>query len=292
MAIFHCQAKAISRATGRSATAAAAYRAAVKIKDDRTGEVFDFTGKQGVMQRIMIFPTGCSGMSRAALWNAAEQAEKRKDAKVAREWELAIPVELSAGARIRLAVDFGRELVRRYSVAADVCIHAPSLGGDQRNWHAHILTTTRRMEGNELKEKTRVLDSPLTSGKEVESMRKLWAEMANRELEQVCLEKIDHRSLEEQGVLRVPTKHMGPAATQMERRGIRTERGNLNRNPGLEAGKELEVLSTQEDMISNARKEFQAWKDARDKERAAQEQEQNRLKKKREAERKSMGWSR
>ncbi|MBR6673274.1 MAG: MobA/MobL family protein [Mailhella sp.] len=291
MAIFHCQAKAISRATGRSATAAAAYRAAVKIKDDRTGEVFDFTGKQGVVQKTIILPESCSRMSRTELWNAAEQAEKRKDAKVAREWELALPIELSAGARVLLAVAFGRELVRRYGVAADDCIHTPNRHGDQRNWHAHILTTTRRMEGNELKEKTRILDSPLTSGKEVEAMRQLWAEMANRALNQVCLETIDHRSLADQGIDRVGTKHLGPAATQMERRGIKTERGDLNRSLEHEAGKELEILRAKQEGITKARQNFEAWK----KEKAAQKvREENRLMKIREAdnERKGMGWSR
>ena len=173
MAIFHCSAKAISRASGRSSTASAAYRAGIKIEDERTGEVFDFTRKEGIVQKVILLPAGCSRMSRSELWNSAEQAEKRKDAKVAREWEIALPTELSEGARVRLAVDFGRALVSRYGVAADVCIHEPSRHGDQRNWHAHILTTTRRMEGNALKEKTRVLDSPLTSGQEVEAMRKL-----------------------------------------------------------------------------------------------------------------------
>lgn len=291
MAIFHCQAKAISRATGRSSTAAAAYRAAVKIKDDRTGEIFDFTGKRGVVLKQLLLPEGCSKMTRTEVWNAAEIAEKRKDAKVAREWELALPVELPAGARVRLAMDFGRELVRRYGVAADVCIHEPCRHGDQRNWHAHILTTTRRMERNELKEKTRVLDSPLTSGKEVEAMRQLWAEMANRELDLVCLETIDHRSLEAQGIQRVPTKHLGPAATQMERRGIKTERGDLNRSPEHEAEKELESLKAKQEGITKARQNFDAWK----KEKAAQKaREENRLMKIREAdnERKGKGWSR
>ena len=295
MAIFHCSAKSISRASGRSATASAAYRAGVKIVDERTGEVFDFTRKEGIVQKVILLPSGCSRMSRSELWNSAECAEKRKDAKVAREWEVALPSELSEGVQVRLAVAFGKELVRRYGVAADVCIHKPSRQGDQRNWHAHILTTTRRMEKNELKEKTRVLDSPLTSGQEVDAMRKLWAEMANRELEQVCFEKIDHRSLEEQGVHREPTKHLGPVATQMERRGIRTERGDLNRNLDQVEERAKEIFEAQEEGITNVRKEFQAWKESKAREAAAQELEQHRLRQKHEAERgerKSMGWSR
>lgn len=229
MAIFHCQAKAISRSAGRSATAAAAYRAGELIHDKRTGEVHDYSRKKGIEYSEIITSDGTT-ITRENLWNAAEEAEKRKDAKVAREWEIALPSELSKDHQRELARSFARELVDRYGVAADLCIHAPSKGSDARNQHAHILTTTRVFDAGQLGAKTRVLDSPKTSGKEVEAVRQLWAVMVNLALERAGHEaRVSHKSLEAQGINREPTCHLGPTATAMERRGIQTERGNLNR---------------------------------------------------------------
>ena len=174
MAIYHCQAKSISRAAGRSATAAAAYRAGELIHDERTGEAHDYGKKKGVEYREIITKDG-SKISRSELWNCAENAEKRRDAKVAREWEIALPAELSPDQQRELARAFALEIVTRYGVAADLCLHAPSRDGDERNAHAHILTTTRVFDAGQLGAKTRVLDSPKTSGKEVEAVRQLWA---------------------------------------------------------------------------------------------------------------------
>lgn len=117
----------------------------------------------------------------------------------AREWEIALPAELDGAARLALAEGFAAELVKRYGVAADIALHAPHREGDQRNFHAHILTTTRRMGPEGLGEKTRVLDSPKTSGAEIAEMRALWALMQNRALEAAGSgERVDHRSLEAQ----------------------------------------------------------------------------------------------
>ena len=229
MAIFHCQAKAISRGAGRSATAAAAYRAGEIIEDFRTGEVHDYSRKQGVCYTAILTSSG-EEISRSELWNLAEAAEKRKDAKVAREWEIALPAEMTELQQRELALSFARALVERYGIAADVCIHAPGKEGDHRNHHAHILTTTRTFTSGALGAKTRVLDSPRTSGKEVDAMRQAWASLANEALERAGhSERIDPRSLAAQGVARMPTVHLGPIATAMERRGIQTERGDLNR---------------------------------------------------------------
>lgn len=229
MAIFHCQAKAISRSSGRSATSAAAYRAGELIHDERTGEVHDYSRKKGIEYSEIITSDGTT-ITRENLWNAAEESEKRKDAKVAREWEIALPAELSKDQQRELARSFARELVNRYGVAADLCIHAPSKDSDARNQHAHILTTTRVFDAGQLGAKTRVLDSPKTSGKEVEAVRQLWAVMVNLALERAGhMERIDARSLAAQGIERAPSIHLGPTATAMERRGIRTERGDLNR---------------------------------------------------------------
>jgi len=201
MASYHLDVKTIRRAQGRSATAAAAYRAGERIACDRYGVEHDYTRKGGVLHAEIIAPdTAPEWVSdRAALWNAAEASEVRKNSVVAREWEVALPHELSDAERRDLALGFARGLVERYGVAADVAIHAPHREGDQRNHHAHILTTTRRMGPEGLEEKTRELDVKQTSSKEVTAMRESWAGMQNDALERAGdAERVDHRSLEAQ----------------------------------------------------------------------------------------------
>lgn len=285
MAIYHCQAKSISRAAGRSATAAAAYRAGELIHDERTGEAHDYGKKRGIEYKEIITKDG-SQISRSALWNCAENAEKRRDAKVAREWEIALPAELSPDQQRELARAFARELVARYGVAADLCVHAPSRGGDERNAHAHILTTTRVFDAGQLGAKTRVLDSPKTSGKEVEAVRQLWAALANRALERAGHgARIDSRSLAAQGIKRAPSVHLGPIATAMERRGVQTERGDLNR-AAIAPSPELAELAALERMqagISAARQQARTgW---RKMQAAAAEAERRRQREKAERER-------
>ena len=97
--IFHCSAKAISRANDKSATVAAAYRAAKRIADDRTGEIRNYRRRRGILHKEIVFPEGETPLSRSSVWNMAEAVEKRKDAKVARKWELALPAENAAGNR-------------------------------------------------------------------------------------------------------------------------------------------------------------------------------------------------
>lgn len=272
MAIFHCQAKAISRGAGRSATAASAYRSGEIIEDFRTGEVHDYSRKQGISYTAILTSSG-EDINRSELWNLAEAAEKRKDAKVAREWEIALPAELTELQQRELALSFARVLVERYGIAADVCIHAPGKDGDLRNHHAHILTTTRSFAKGALGAKTRVLDSPRTSGKEVEAMRQAWASLANEALERAGhSERIDPRSLAAQGIARMPSVHLGPIATAMERRGIQTERGDLNRHQDEQSQEERELVALEEMNagISRVKAQARAWRKA--KERAAAEE--------------------
>lgn len=227
--IFHCSAKAISRAAGRSATAAAAYRAGECIADERTGETHDYCRKRGILHTEIVFPEGEKPLPRSVLWNMTEAAEKRKDAKVAREWELALPAELPETKRIALARDFATALAKRYGVAVDVCIHAPNRKGDQRNIHAHLLTTTRSFANGRFGEKTRILDSPKTSGQEVDAVRALWERLCNAALTLFGIqERVDRRTLKSQGIERKPTHHLGPTASAMERRGVNTFRGDQN----------------------------------------------------------------
>ena len=221
MAIYHLSVKTISRSAGRSATAAAAYRAGVEITDGRTGEIHDYTRKGGVESAGLVLPAGAPewAADRAALWNAAEQAETRKNSTVAREFEIALPEELSPAGRQRLALDLAREIVDCHGCAADVAIHAPGKEGDNRNHHAHILLSTRRLGPEGFTGKTRELDDQKTGPQTVAQWRERFASLQNERLREAGIEaRVDHRTLEAQGIDRVPTRHLGPAATGYERR--------------------------------------------------------------------------
>ena len=210
--------------------------------DERTGLVHDYTRKGGVVSAEIIAPDGGSA-ERGALWNAAELAENRKDSRTAREWIVALPAELDAGQRRELAVSFGAELARRYGVAVDVAIHEPDREGDNRNHHAHILTTTRRVSRGaagelvmgekssiELADKKRRELGLGPAADEVKAIRQLWEQAANRALERAGSgERIDGRSLKDQGLDREATTHLGPVASEMERRGRISDRGDGNR---------------------------------------------------------------
>jgi len=219
VAIYHLSVKTISRSQGRSATAAAAYRAADEIVDERTGEIHDYKRKGGVEYTEIVLPDNAPewATNRAALWNAAEQSETRKNSTVAREFEIALPSELSEKERKKLAVTFAKEIVERHGVAADIAIHEPSRGGDNRNHHAHILITTRQLTEEGFTKKTRELDDRKSG--EVERWRERFAELQNEFFKRNGVdETVDHRSLKDQGIEREPTQHLGVAATGYERR--------------------------------------------------------------------------
>lgn len=221
MAIYHLSVKPISRSAGRSATAAAAYRAGCEIVDQRTGLVHDYSRKRGVESADVVLPAGAPAAlaDRAALWNAAEAAERRKDACVAREYEVALPHELSADQARQLALDFARQLAERHGCAVDVCMHAPSGVSDQRNRHAHIMATTRQAGPDGLAGKCAIEQAGRNRRADLEATRELWAETVNRHLERAGqAARVDHRSLAAQGIDREPTQHLGPAATGYERR--------------------------------------------------------------------------
>lgn len=231
MAIYHLSVKTVSRSAGRSATAAAAYRAGVEITDERTGEIHDYTRKGGVESAELVLPAGSPewAADRAALWNAAEQAETRKNSTVAREFEIALPEELSPAERQRLARDLAREIVERHGCAADVAIHAPGKEGDHRNHHAHILLSTRRLGPEGFTEKTRELDDQKTGPQIVTQWRERFASLQNERLREAGIDaRVDHRTLEAQGIDREPTRHLGPAATGYERRTGEPSRKRLD----------------------------------------------------------------
>lgn len=222
MAIFHLSVKTISRSAGRSATAAAAYRSGACIADARTGEIHDYTRKHGVISSKLFLPYGSPtwAKDREQLWNAVEKAETRKNSTVAREFEIALPAELSPRQRERLAHFFTRDLVNKYGFAAECAIHEPGKGGDSKNYHAHILCSTRKLTAEGFTSKTRELDDRATGAVQVVECRELFAKMANWELDIAgSSARIDHRSLAAQGIDRAPSAHLGVVATAIERRG-------------------------------------------------------------------------
>ena len=261
MALYHLSVKTVSRASGRSAVAAAAYRSGDVLTNDRDGMTHDYTARGGVEEAFIVAPEGAAwAQDRAVLWNAAEAAENRKNSVVAREWEVALPDELSVEARRELAAGFAGELVERYGVVADVAIHGPHAMGDARNHHAHILTTTREAGADGLGAKTRSLDVS-TSG-EIETMRERWAERVNIALELAQVpERVDHRSYARQGVGIEPTGHVGVHATGMERRAEReAEQTGQVYEPVTERGQENAAVLAGRLVAERVREEIAALK--------------------------------
>ena len=253
MAIYHCSIKIISRGKGKSAVAAAAYRAAETITNEYDGVTHNYTQKGGVVHTEILLPEHAPAeyADRAVLWNAVEKIEKAKNAQLAREIELALPKELSREENISLAREYVREHFVSAGMCADLCIHDKGDG----NPHAHVLLTMRPFNEDKTwgdkQRKEYILDQnggkiydpkkkqykcksvPTTDWNDqtkAEVWRAAWAAAVNAVLErQNVAERVDHRSYERQGVEQIPTVHMGVAATQMERKGIVTERGNMNR---------------------------------------------------------------
>lgn len=271
MASYHLSVKTIKRSAGRSATAAAAYRSGGVIACAREGRVHDYSAKRGIEACFILAPEGAPDWvrDRAALWNAAEARETRKNSVTAREWELALPAELGAEDRAGLVRDFGQALVARYGIAVDVALHAPHREGDQRNHHAHVLTTTRAIGAEGFGDKTRVLDAAKTGGVEIEAMRGLWAEMQNRALERAGeAARVDHRSLEAQrdaaeargdafaaeALDRAPEIKLGPAANAMERRAQReAEMNGSVYRPVTERGRAVQALRQAREALQQMR---------------------------------------
>lgn len=225
--------KTMSRSAGRSVVAAAAYRLGEALHEVEIDQMHDYRRRGGVAEKLTFAPADAPAWASdpEQLWNAANAAEKRKNSTLAREVELALPASVSPEARTAIVRVFAQELVDRYGVAVSVGIHAPSRGGDQRNHHAHILFTTRRMEAEGLTTKTRVLDDRKTGPQEVVYLRALASDLINAALEDAGSdERVDHRSFAARGIEQEPTTHLGPAGTALERREAASERGEINDN--------------------------------------------------------------
>jgi len=236
MAIYSCRVQTISRSKGRSATAAAAYRSGTSIEDIRTGEIHNYTNRGGVETTGIVLPSNAPNdlYERDKLWNAAEQSETRKNSTVAREVLVAVPHELDQESRQELIEGYAKHLSDRYQTGVDYAIHKPESEGDNRNYHAHILMTTRRIDEQGFGVKTRELDEirgENPRGKlEVNNIRQTWEEHANNSLERSGKnERIDSRSLKDQGIDRQPTVHIGPSANALDRRNEFSERAELNK---------------------------------------------------------------
>lgn len=228
MADYRFSAQVISRSKGQSSVASAAYRAASRLHDERTGETHNYDRKGGVVHSEVLTPQGTPEWmaDRSQLWNAVEAVERRKDAQLAREVQLSLPHELDQESRKRLVLDFVQEQFVNRGMIADVAIHAPSDKGDDRNHHAHIMLTMRELTGEGFGNKNRDWNNP----EMLEQWRQEWAHHQNRALEREGhAERVSHLSYEAQGIDREPSQHLGPVASDMERNGKPSRIGDENR---------------------------------------------------------------
>jgi ATP-dependent exoDNAse (exonuclease V) alpha subunit len=236
MAVYFLNLKTFGRSDGSSAPSAAAYRAGERIRDERTGRIYDHSGRQDVLHKEIVLPSKFADVDmdwsrdRASLWNEAENAEKRKNARVAREYLVALPAELTPDQRLGLVRSFSQELSDRYQFAVDFTIHAPRdfPGSDPRNFHAHLLATTREVSIAGLAAKT-TLELPDSKRRmlglgpainELLHVRERWAAVTNEALRDAHhATRIDHRTLEAQGIDREPRLQIPRVAFEMERHG-------------------------------------------------------------------------
>lgn len=251
MAIYHFSVKTVARSAGRSATAAIAYRAGEKIYCEREGREHDYSRKTGVEYKEIYLPESAPQhlKNREKLWNEVEQRETRKNSTVAREFEIAFPSELNQEQRLAMLEELCASIVERHQVAVDACIHAPHTGSgsDERNYHAHILMSTRKLTPEGFTEKTRELDQKHSG--EIEHWREHFAHICNMHLDMAGFTaRVDHRSYKDQENGLEATLHEGPKVTELRRRGIETEISRTNdeikeRNQAqLHYGKNMDLL--------------------------------------------------
>jgi ATP-dependent exoDNAse (exonuclease V) alpha subunit len=265
MAIYHLTVKTISRGKGQSAVACAAYRRAALLYDERMGKHYDFRKKSDVIHNEIAIPpdspvwlkdiVDCHAIdkkkSAEQLWNFVEANEKRVDARLAREIEFALPLELTVEQNIQLAREFITDQFALRGMIADWNVH-----WDAGNPHVHVMLTTRKITEEGFAEKVTAWNDKAL----LLEWRKQWAEYANFHLRLHCHEvRIDHRSYEAQGIDLVPSRHLGKAVTDMVKRGIKTnlmqeakeiQQENLARikvDPSIL----LKKISTEQDVFGN-----------------------------------------
>ena len=239
MAIYHFSAKVIQRSTGRSAVAAAAYRSASELTDERVGRSHDYTAKEGVVHSEIMLPTDApkrwqavddtpeaGRAARERLWNEVEAIERRKDAVLAREMEFALPRELSQAEGIALAQEFVRQQFVSRGMVADLNVHWSKEPDGEVKPHAHVMLSMREIDGDGFGKKQRAWNDVGL----LRDWREGWAELANARLAELGHDiRIDHRSLRDQGIELEPQHKIGPAGARREERGEDAERAAEHR---------------------------------------------------------------
>ncbi|MGJ5199648.1 Ti-type conjugative transfer relaxase TraA [Bradyrhizobium sp. HKCCYLRH1030] len=219
MAIYHLHVKVIGRKAGSSAVASAAYRSGSRLRDERLGRDQDFSGKRGVVHSEVMLPENApeAWSDRERLWNDVEAFEVRKDAQLTREIEFALPRELTEAQGIELARDFVQSEFVRRGMIADLNVHWDRAEDGLPKPHAHVMLTMRAVDENGFGQKVRDWNRT----EMVERWRRRWAELANERLSELDIDaRIDHRSLEAQGIALEPQSQIGAPAKRINVRGI------------------------------------------------------------------------
>lgn len=274
---FHFSVNIISRGKGKSAVASAAYISGEKIKNEWDGVTHDYTKKQGVISKEIFLPDHAPEeyKDRKTLWNSVELFEKNSNAQLARNFIISLPKELSIEENKKMIEEYIQTNFVKEGMIVDLAIHDESREGNQ-NIHAHIMTIVRPInedgtwgqkskkeyildeKGEKVlnkngKPKTRKVELTTWNDKgNVEKWRENFSDLCNKYLERAGAEKrVDHRSFKRQGIKQIPTIHLGASASAMERKGIRTEKGDINR----EIKKQNELLKN----IGNEIKKITSW---------------------------------
>ncbi|MCJ8142166.1 Ti-type conjugative transfer relaxase TraA [Ancylobacter sp. A5.8] len=219
MAIYHLHVKVIGRKAGSSAVASAAYRSASRLRDARIDRVQDFSSKRGVVHSEVLMPDGApeAWRDRERLWNDVEAFELRKDAQLAREVEFALPREMSEAQGIALARDFVEAEFVDLGMVADLNVHWDVGEDGMAKPHAHVMLTMRSVEEDTFGPKVREWNAT----EMVERWRERWAALINERLAELDIDaRIDHRSLEAQGIALEPQSQIGAPAQRIEAEGI------------------------------------------------------------------------
>ena len=267
MAIYHLSTKIISRSKGKSSIASSAYRSGEKLYNKRDGLIHDYTKRKDVIYKEIFKPSNAPNwvLDREQLWNEVEQIEKSKNSQLAREIDIALPIELNEKERIELLREYVIDNFSNKGMVADVVIHDKEDG----NPHSHIMLTMRPFEENgewgakAKKEyildkngnktyskngnaKSRKIETTNWNKKEtLENWRAQWSIYANKALEKANRkERIDHRSYKDRGIDRLPTRHEGPTVRAMEKKGIKTEIGDINRKI-QEENQKIDIIENQ-----------------------------------------------
>ena len=222
MAIYHFSAKIIGRSAGRSVVAAAAWQSSSRLYDERLGQWSTFTGKRPIEFSSIMLPKGAPEeyLDRGRLWNAIEVIEKRADAQLARQYDMALPDELPTAERID-AVRLFSSVITDAGYPVDVALIEVPTDQPLKRHHGYVMMTTRPLEKGRFLNK----QPEWNTRKKLVELRVLWADILNKMLEDGGhAERVDHRSNKDRGIAAEPVDHVGVIATQMAQRGEKPDR--------------------------------------------------------------------